>query len=102
MNTQFWLGMLTFPATALAVALVWMTLAFAGKIWQKLHQRLLITVTPAETAPLRTRQANTIGDALQKGNSVHMVSGLGWVLVWARDSKTAPVVALDDAESEHA
>ncbi|MCI4659660.1 hypothetical protein [Cryobacterium zhongshanensis] len=99
MNEQFWLGLLALPIAAIAVAVAWAALAAASKLWAKLHQQLLTKVKPARTAKQRSLQATTIGDALENGNALRMISGLGWVIVWARDSKpTQPPRPGDDEE----
>jgi hypothetical protein len=93
MNEQFWLGLSALPVAAVLIAVSVVILGYANKMWRKLHERLLLRVDPAQTPALRSRQAERIGEALQRGNSIRMVSGLGGVFLWARDSKLIPPAA---------
>jgi hypothetical protein len=95
---MFWLGLLAVPALLASILVLWILYSLATKAWSKLHTALLYKINLAKDANAfgqphdkphtYEKSANKIRDALLASPRFHTLTGLGWMIVFIRDSKT--------------
>lgn len=96
---------------ALAVGVAWLLIAVARHLWAKTHYALMDTVKlrpnlariqfkgePEDDRPEYLDAANKFRDALLQSPRMYTLGGLGWRLVFVRESRTDDDDAIADTD----